>query len=69
MIILILYYASSFIRTADGNFRYTPADGSNTIGSVTYSSAWGGRVAGDEDTSPHPEFIGQISDIFFLETD
>ena len=31
--------------------------------------AWGGRVAGDEDTSPHPEFIGQkISDYSFLET-
>jgi hypothetical protein len=57
------------IRTADGNFRYTPADGSTyTISSTTYTvPKWNGRVAGDEETSPHPEFIGQkISDIFFF---
>ncbi len=57
------------IRTADGNFRYTPADGSTyTISGVTYSvPKWNGRVAGDETSSPHPEFIGQkISDIFFF---
>ena len=57
------------IRTADGNFRYTPADGSTyTISGVTYTvPKFNGRVAGDELSSPHPEFIGQkISDIFFF---
>ncbi len=57
------------IRTADGNFRYSEADGSTyTISGVDYTvPKWGGRVAGDEESSPHPEFIGQkISDIFFF---
>ena len=57
------------IRTADGNFRYTPADGSTyTISGVTYTvPKWNGRVAGDEFSSPMPTMIGKtISDIFFL---
>ena len=57
------------IRTADGNFRYTPANGSTyTISGVTYTvPKWTGRVAGDEISSPMPKMIGKtISDIFFF---
>lgn len=57
------------IRTADGNFRYTPADGSTySISGVTYTvPKWNGRVAGDELSSPMPAMIGKtISDIFFF---
>lgn len=56
------------IRTADGNFRYTPADGSTyTISGVDYTvPLWGSRVAGDEISSEDPSFIGRtITDIFF----
>ena len=56
------------IRTADGDFRLTEADGSNyTISGTTYSvPAWGTRVVGDEDSSPVPSFVGtKIRDMFF----
>jgi len=57
------------IRTADGNFRYTPADGSTySISGTSYTvPKWTGRVAGDETSSPMPAMIGKtISDIFFF---
>jgi hypothetical protein len=56
------------IRTANGNFRLTEADGSNyTIFGTTYSvPEWGTRVVGDEDSSPVPSFVGtKIRDMFF----
>ncbi len=56
------------IRTADGNFRYTPADGSTyTISTVDYTTPqWGGRVCGDESSAENPSFIGnKITDVFF----
>lgn len=56
------------IRTADGNFRFTPADGSTyTISSTDYETPeWTGRFAGDEITSPDPTFVGKkINDAFF----
>ena len=56
------------IRTADGNFRLTEADGSSyTISGTTYDvPAWGGRIVGDEDTSKSPTFVGtKIRDMFF----
>ena len=56
------------IRTADGNFRFTPADGSSyTIGSTSYDVPnFKGRTVGDETTNPDPSFIGTtINDIFF----
>ena len=56
------------IRTADGNFRYTPADGSTyTISGTDYTTPkWSGRVCGDEVSSEDPSFIGSaITDIFF----
>ena len=56
------------VRTADGNFRYTPADGSTyTISGTDYTvPKWSGRVAGDETSAADPSFIGQkIQDIFF----
>ena len=56
------------IRTADGNFRLTQADGSSyTISGTSYDvPAWGVRDVGDEDTSPQPSFVGtKIRDMFF----
>jgi len=56
------------IRTADGNFRYSPADGSSyTINSTTYYVPdWEGRVVGDDVTAPDPTFVGTtIQDAFF----
>ena len=56
------------IRTADGNFRCTPVDGTTyTISSVDYETPkWGERVCGDLVSVPNPEFIGRkINDIFF----
>lgn len=56
------------IRTADGNFRLTQADGSTyTISSTDYDvPAWGTRVVGDEESSPVPSFVGtKIRDMFF----
>lgn len=56
------------IRTADGNFRLTQADGSSyTISSTNYDvPEWGERVVGDEDSSPKPSFVGTtIKDMFF----
>jgi len=56
------------IRTADGHFRFTPANGSSyTIGATSYSvPAWGTRDVGDLDSSPNPSFVdAKIKDIFF----
>lgn len=60
------------IRTADGNFRLTQADGSSyTISSTNYDvPEWGERVVGDEDSSPKPSFVGTtVKDMFFTEID
>ena len=57
------------LRQADGNFRFTPADGHTyTIGSDSYTiPKWGERVAGDTTTNPDASFIGEpINDIFFF---
>ena len=56
------------IRQADGNFRFTPANGHTyTISGTDYTvSQYGSRVAGDLTSSPEPSFVGQkMSDIFF----
>ena len=56
------------IRTADGNFRFTPCDGGTyTIGSTSYDDpSWKGREVGDSITNPDPSFIGtKINDMFF----
>ena len=56
------------IRQADGQFRFTPADGSTyTISGTDYSvPEFGSRVAGDAVSAPDPSFIGsKMSDIFF----
>lgn len=56
------------IRTADGNFRFSPADGSSyTLGANTYQvPEWQPRKVGDEITAPDPTFVGKkINDIFF----
>lgn len=56
------------IRQADGNFRFTPCNGSTyTISSTDYSvPEWGDRVAGDETTAPNPSFVDfKITDVFF----
>ena len=43
----------SLVRAADGNFDFVQND-------------WTDRVAGDDDTNPHPSFVGQsITDVFF----
>ena len=57
------------IRQADGNFRFTPADGASyTLGATDYTiPSFTGRLAGDETTAPDPTFIGRkINDIFFF---
>lgn len=57
------------IRTADGNFRFTPANGTSyTISGTSYDvQEWGERVAGDEDTATDPSFVGKkINDILFF---
>ena len=56
------------IRQADGNFRFTPCNGSTyTISGTDYSVPnWGGRVVGDELSSPNPSFVdSKIADIYF----
>ncbi len=56
------------IRTADGNFRLTQADGSSyTISATSYDvPAWGERLVGDLDSAPNPSFVDTtIKDIFF----
>ena len=56
------------IRTADGNFRLTEADGSSyTVSGTTFSvPAWGTRTVGDENSSPVPSFVGtKVRDMFF----
>ena len=56
------------IRTADGNFRFTPANGSSyTISGNNYSTPlYNSRTCGDDTTAPDPSFIGnKISDVFF----
>lgn len=56
------------IRTADGNFRFTQADGSSyTISSTSFDvPSWGDREVGDEDSAPKPSFVDtKIKDIFF----
>ena len=56
------------IRTADGNFRFTQADGSTyTLSGTDYDvPQWGDRICGDIDSVPDPTFVGRrINDIFF----
>jgi len=56
------------IRTADGNFRFTKADGSTyTIGATTYTvPKYNGRTCGDTITASDPSFVGhKIQDVFF----
>ena len=56
------------IRQADGNFRFTPANGHTyTISGTDFTvSQFGSRVVGDLTSSPEPSFVGQkMSDIFF----
>ena len=56
------------IRTADGNFRLTQADGSSyTISATSYDvPEWGERLVGDLDSAPNPSFVDTtIKDIFF----
>ena len=57
------------IRTADGAFRLTQADGSTyTISGTDYTvPAWGDRLVGDLDSAPNPSFVDtKINDIFFF---
>ena len=57
------------IRTADGNFRLTQADGSNyTISGTQYDvPTWGSRLVGDLNSAPNPSFVdAKIRDIFFF---
>ena len=57
------------LRTADGNFQFTPADGHTyDIGGTDYTvPEWSTRQAGDTTTNPDPGFIGEpINDIFFF---
>ena len=56
------------IRTADGNFRLTQADGSSyTVSSTSYTvPQWGERQDGDLNSAPNPSFVdAKIKDIFF----
>ena len=56
------------IRTADGNFRLTQADGSSyTVSATSYDvPEWGERQVGDLDSAPNPAFVDtKIKDIFF----
>jgi hypothetical protein len=56
------------IRTADGHFRFTQADGSTyTISATNYTvPIWGTREVGDTDSSPNPSFVDtKIKEIFF----
>ncbi len=56
------------IRTADGNFRLTQADGSSyTISATSYDvPSWGERLVGDLNSAPNPSFVDtKIKDIFF----
>ena len=57
------------LRTADGNFQFTPADGHTyDIGGTDYTvPEWSTRQAGDTTTNPDPGFIGEpVNDIFFF---
>jgi len=57
------------IRTADGNFRFAPADGSTyTVSGTQFDvQEYGPRVAGDLESAPDPSFVGRkINDIFFF---
>ena len=56
------------IRTADGNFRLTQADGSSyRFSSTSYTvPQWGERQVGDLNSAPNPSFVDtKIKDIFF----
>jgi hypothetical protein len=56
------------IRTADGHFRFTQADGSTyTISATNYTvPSWGLREVGDIESSPNPSFVDtKIKEIFF----
>jgi len=56
------------IRTSDGNFRFTKADGSSyTIGATSFTTPiYNGRTCGDAVTASDPTFVGKkIQDIFF----
>lgn len=57
------------VRTADGNFRLSQADGSTyTISGTDYTvPAWGDRLVGDLISAPNPSFVDtKINDIFFF---
>jgi len=57
------------LRTADGNFQFTPADGHTyDIDGTDYTvPEWTTRQAGSTTTNPDPGFIGEpINDIFFF---
>ena len=56
------------IRQADGNFRFTPCNGSTyTISGTDYDvPEWGSRLVGDETSASNPSFVDKtISDVFF----
>lgn len=56
------------IRTADGNFRFTKADGSTyTVSATTYTTpVYNGRTCGDSVTASDPSFVNsKIQDVFF----
>ena len=46
----------ALIRTADGDFHFTPLDGSTKGGSVV--DTWAKREVGDDDSNPVPSFTG-----------
>lgn len=57
------------IRTADGNFRFGPADGSTyTIGDDSYTMPlWGEQTVGDKQTNSDPTFVNKtINDVFLF---
>ena len=49
------------IRTADGNFRLTPLNGSsyNISGTTYYAPQWDDALVGDDVTNKEPSFIGK----------
>jgi hypothetical protein len=56
------------IRTADGNFRFSQADGSSyTLSGTSYDvQGYGNRLVGDTILAPEPTFIGRkLNTIFF----
>ena len=56
---------SLLVRLPNGTFYFGPADGSTQGGVVL--PKWGGRSAGDYNTSPDPSFFGHpINDVFIF---